>query len=142
MKRRIISGSIEAEKYRFFGKLGVKFFKTPNDWPVSVAYEIIYDNARDLPWGLHKNTAEFLYVLDGEAEIHLSKKRSGIKAGDYLVIPPGVKHRFVTGAAPLVALSVFSPAMGWNNLDAVMCAGNARNRRKAAAGARAVGKAG
>jgi len=108
-------------KLKSCGVLGVKFFKVFKGWPVSIAHEVIYKNGRDVPWGLHKKTAEFIYVLEGKAKACLGHKVYNVSSGDYLLIPPGVKHRFVTGKKPLIALSVFCPPMTWDNLDAVMC---------------------
>ena len=121
--------SISDHKARSFGILSVKFLKAPG-WPVSIAHEVIYKNGKDNPLGSHKHTAEFVYVLKGTAKACLGNKTFRVKSGSYLVIPPGVKHRFVTGREPLVALSVFCPAMDWNNLDAVMHRSSGSKKRR------------
>jgi mannose-6-phosphate isomerase-like protein (cupin superfamily) len=70
---------------------------------------------------VHKKAAEFVYIIKGKAKAYLRDKIIAVSSGDYLVIPPGVRHRFVTGKKPLVALSVFCPSMNSDNQDAVMC---------------------
>jgi len=123
------AGSISGLKSRSFGKFGVKLLKLPEGWPVSVFYENIYKNGRDVPFVIHKRTAEFVYVLNGTAKACLGNKSFNVRSGDYLVVPPGVKHRFLTGKKPMLALSMFYPPMDWNRLDAVIC-GSAGDKKR------------
>ncbi|OGR80170.1 MAG: hypothetical protein A2X32_05885 [Elusimicrobia bacterium GWC2_64_44] len=121
--KRCRAGSIRQLRPRAFfnSRLHIKFLDLPGSFPVAVAHEIIHENGAAIPWGVHKRTAEFIYVLSGRARACLGNVTRVIRPGDYLVIPPGVKHRIVTGKEPLVALSVFSPPMGFGNLDAAAC---------------------
>jgi mannose-6-phosphate isomerase-like protein (cupin superfamily) len=122
--------SISELKSRSFmgSRLSIKFLKIFPGWPVSMAHEIMHKNGKGMPWGLHKKTSEVVYVISGKAKAYLGSKKINVRSGDYLLIPPGVKHRFVTGSQEMVAISVFNPSMTFNNLDAVVCKGTDKKR--------------
>ena len=107
----------------------MKLLRTPEDWPVSVYYEKIYRNGGDIAWVIHKETTEFVYILGGTAKACLDGEVFRVKPGDYLVIPPGARHRFVTGKKAMTALSMFCPPMGLDKPDAVLAAGPGPLRR-------------
>jgi len=120
--------SIANLESRPFDKLGIKFLRMLEGWPVSIIHENI-PKYGDVPYVVHMKTSELVYLLSGEAKAYLGNDRINVRAGDYLLIPPGVKHRFVTGKKPLIALSVFCPPMNWEKLDAVMCKGAGNKKR-------------
>lgn len=121
--------SISDLESRPFDKLSIKFLKMFKGWPVSIVHENIPKNA-DVPFVLHRKTEEFVYIIEGKAKAFLGNRNFDVRSGDYLLIPPGVKHRFVTGQKPLVALSVFCPPMPYNKLDAIMCKDIKRKKTK------------
>jgi len=121
--------SISNLKSKPFSGFSVKYLKIPKRWPVSISHENIYKNGKAVPFFAHKKTAEFVYVIRGKAKAYLGNKIIDVSGGDYLLIPPGIKHRFVTGRKPLVALSVFCPSMTLDNLDAVMCKSGGNKKR-------------
>ena len=59
----------------------------------------------------HRLTHEAIFVIKGRATMRLDGKRVSVKAGDTLLIPPGMEHAIVTGREGVEALSLFSPAM-------------------------------
>lgn len=118
--------SVRGLKAKPFGQFGVKLLKTPKGWPVSIFYENIYRNGRNTTWVIHKKTAEFVYVLSGAARACLGNKVFTVKPGDYLLVLPGTRHRFLTGKKPMTALSLFCPPMGCGKPDAVLVKGPGR----------------
>jgi quercetin dioxygenase-like cupin family protein len=42
---------------------------------------------------------------------YLDGRPRKVRAGTVILIPPGVRHKFVTGAGACEALSLFSPAL-------------------------------
>lgn len=129
MKNCTVNSLSRLESRAFIdSRLTVRFLELFKGWPVSIAHEIIHKNGRGISWGMHKKTQEFVYVIKGNARAYLGNRRVTVGAGDYLLIPPGVRHRFVTGERPLIALSVFSPPMTFDNLDAVACAASGKRR--------------
>lgn len=64
-----------------------------------------------LPTIHHRNTAELVYCTAGAMTAYLDGRPRKVRAGTVILIPPGVRHRFVTGARACEALSLFSPAL-------------------------------
>ena len=58
----------------------------------------------------HESSDQILLLVEGELRAEIGGKRSTIKTGDVVTIPPGVKHRFVNrGEKPAVTFNVYSP---------------------------------
>src|SRR5205823_10281852 len=58
----------------------------------------------------HKKSDQVLLMLEGELTGEVGDERPHLKKGDVIIIPAGVKHRFVNRAAkPAVTFNVYSP---------------------------------
>ena len=58
----------------------------------------------------HDKSDQALLMLDGELSGEVGDQHPNLKKGDVIIIPAGVKHRFVNGAAkPAVTFNVYSP---------------------------------
>lgn len=57
----------------------------------------------------HKIAEELYYVLSGSGIALLDGQRHALKTGDFLRLPPGTTHGFITGNDELVMLDVHSP---------------------------------
>jgi len=58
----------------------------------------------------HKKSDQILLMLDGELTGEVGDRHPNLKKGDVIIIPAGVKHRFVNHAAkPAVTFNVYSP---------------------------------
>ena len=63
------------------------------------------------PPHLHRRTHEFLYVLDGEAEVAVGERTALTSAGAFACLPPGTVHGIAaSGQGPCRVLVVASPA--------------------------------
>jgi quercetin dioxygenase-like cupin family protein len=120
MKSRYANDVRNLELRTFCG-LSIGVLKNFKKSPVSIAYESFPGHGRGIPYMTHKRTAEFVYVVRGNARAFLGHESFTVRAGNYLLIPPGVRHRFVTGKQAMVAISIFDPPMTFDNLDAVLC---------------------
>ena len=59
----------------------------------------------------HVRTEEIYYFTAGSGRMKLGDEESDVRAGDCVVIPPGVRHKlWNTGAEPLVLLCCCAPA--------------------------------
>ena len=60
-------------------------------------YEIYYYSDSHMePVDLHEhNYYEFYFFLEGDVSIQIEEKLYGLRLGDVVVIPPGVRHRAV-----------------------------------------------
>ena len=58
----------------------------------------------------HEKSDQVLLVVVGDLTAEIGGKRSRMKAGDVVIIPPRVKHRFTnSGKEPAVTFNVYSP---------------------------------
>ena len=58
----------------------------------------------------HEKSDQILLMLDGELSGEVGDQHPNLKKGDVIIIPAGVKHRFVNRAAkPAVTFNVYSP---------------------------------
>jgi mannose-6-phosphate isomerase-like protein (cupin superfamily) len=58
----------------------------------------------------HENSDQVLLVLEGELDGEVGDDRPHLRKGDVIVIPAGMKHRFVNrGSGPAVTFNVYSP---------------------------------
>jgi len=58
----------------------------------------------------HEKSDQVLLMLDGELAGEVGDQHPSLKKGDVIIVPAGVKHRFVNRAAkPAVTFNVYSP---------------------------------
>ena len=57
----------------------------------------------------HKVAEEFYYVLSGSGKALLNGVEHVLQKGDFLRLPPGTTHGFITAEEPLVMLDIHCP---------------------------------
>ncbi|MCB0407022.1 MAG: cupin domain-containing protein, partial [Bdellovibrionales bacterium] len=68
---------------------------------------ITVDSGQQLSYQSHKKRSEHWVVISGNAEVILDEKTHTLKAGDYIHIPQGAKHRMRNpGTTPLIFVEV------------------------------------
>ena len=55
--------SISRLKSKLFSGVSVKYFRIPENWPVSIAHETIPQNGKNIPYIVHKKTEEFEFPV-------------------------------------------------------------------------------
>lgn len=59
---------------------------------------------------VHQVQEQVYYMLEGEGMLTLDERRVLMRKGDYVFVPPGVRHSFTNhGTVPLVFLVVTTP---------------------------------
>lgn len=59
---------------------------------------------------VHPGEDQFLYVTEGEVTAELGDSRQTLVAGQCVIVPAGLPHRFVnTSEAPVRTLNVYAP---------------------------------
>lgn len=77
---------------------------------------------RDTFEHFHRATEEIYYFTAGEGRMRLGDEEQDVRAGDAVVIPPGVRHKlWNTGSEPLVLLCACAPA--YSHEDTVLLEG-------------------
>jgi len=57
-----------------------------------------------------EDSEQVLLLIEGELAAEIGGKRSRMKAGDVVIIPPRVKHKFTNrGARPAITFNVYAP---------------------------------
>jgi mannose-6-phosphate isomerase-like protein (cupin superfamily) len=58
----------------------------------------------------HENSDQVLLLVAGELSAEIGGKRSRMRPGDVVIIPPRLKHKFTNhGEQPAVTFNVYSP---------------------------------
>jgi quercetin dioxygenase-like cupin family protein len=64
-----------------------------------------------VPLHRHSGSSEYLFVIEGEAEMSVAGKVIPVRAGDGIQIPPGVEHGVsISGAGTFKAIQYYTPA--------------------------------
>ena len=69
----------------------------------------------------HRVTEEIYFFTAGAGRMRLGSEETDVRAGDTVVIAPGVKHKLWAGEEPLVLLCCCSPA--YSHEDTVLLEG-------------------
>lgn len=64
----------------------------------------------DVPEHVHDDSDDISYVLAGSADVEVEGTVHSLRAGSFLRVPRGKRHRVFNVSAEFVALNVFSPA--------------------------------
>jgi len=81
---------------------------------VSVVHEHLPPKS-ELPSVMHNVTSELVYCLSGTLFLTMGKKRYTLKKGSVVTIPPKTWHAFITKKTQSEALSIFYPALSWDD---------------------------
>lgn len=79
-------------------------------------YRVRIDPHQRTSVAYHRLAEEFYFVLAGSGLAILQGKEYVLTAGDFLRLPPGTTHGFVTGADSLEMLNIHTPGC-WPNRD-------------------------
>jgi mannose-6-phosphate isomerase-like protein (cupin superfamily) len=72
----------------------------------------------------HQVAEEYYFILSGSGLAVLDGRELPIKAGDFLRLPPGTRHSFVTAQEPLEMLDIHTPGC-WPQRDTFFVEGMA-----------------
>ncbi len=79
------------------------------DEGMGTAYRVRIEPHSTTSVSYHKLAEEIYYVLEGSGVAVLNGERHELTTGDFLRLPPGTTHGFVTQDQPLVMLDIHSP---------------------------------
>jgi quercetin dioxygenase-like cupin family protein len=79
------------------------------DEAAGTAYRVRIEPHSTTAVSYHKIAEEIYYVLEGSGTALLNGEPYELKRGDFLRLPPGTTHGFVTTDEPLVMLDIHSP---------------------------------
>ena len=81
----------------------------PEDEGAGTAYRVRIEPHQTTSVSYHKIAEEFYYVLSGSGVAVLNGASYALRAGDFLRLPPGTTHGFITHEEPLLMLDIHTP---------------------------------
>lgn len=110
-RKRLLATHVKRIRGSYFGNLVTRALDDGGLFgDLSILHEHLPPRTR-LPEIHHRRTSEFVYCVSGSMTAYLGGRKHRITAGSVLVIPRGVRHRFVTSSRACEAISLFSPAL-------------------------------
>jgi mannose-6-phosphate isomerase-like protein (cupin superfamily) len=76
---------------------------------LATAYRVRIEPHSTTAVSYHKIAEEFYFVLSGRGQAILDGRAHDLKTGDFLRLPPGTTHGFVTADEPLEMLDFHTP---------------------------------
>jgi len=91
------------------GPYGIESLIPPADEAACTAYRVRIEAHSETSVSYHKVAEEIYYVLEGRGVALLDGERYELRPGDFLRLPPGTTHGFLTADEPLVMLDIHTP---------------------------------
>lgn len=106
LHQRADSGSTKKAK---LGPYEIESLIPPEEEGAGTAYRVRIEAHQTTSVSYHKVAEEFYYVVSGYATAILNGEPYELKEGDFLRLPPGTTHGFITKDEPLVMLDIHTP---------------------------------
>lgn len=103
-RQRSIPGKIES-----LGPYQIESLIAPEEEGRFTAYRVRIEPGQETSESFHKIAEECYYVTGGKGIAILDDCEYVLEPGDFLRLPPGTRHKFVTGDSPLEMLDIHSP---------------------------------
>ncbi len=81
---------------------------------LTVVHELLPPHTK-LPFVCHKVTGELVFCLSGRFSVTLGQHHHSLSKGNIAWIPPRTWHQFATRKTSAEAISIFSPAINFQN---------------------------
>jgi len=98
-----------AENCQAFGPYVIEPLLTLAEESSGTVYRVQVAAHQHTSTSYHKVAEEFYFVLSGTATAVLNDTEQPIGPGDFLRLPPGTRHAFITAEEPLEMLDIHVP---------------------------------
>lgn len=102
-------GSGDAARTRSLGPYRIEALIDEAEEGAGTAYRVRIEPGQRTSVSYHKIAEEYYYVLAGSGLAVLDGREHELKAGDFLRLPPGTTHSFITREEPLELLDIHTP---------------------------------
>lgn len=110
IKRKVIHRpSALTESSWALGPYKLETLVAESEEDAATAYRVRIEPNQQTATSFHKIAEEFYFVLSGSATAILDGSSYAVKPGDFLRLPPGTTHAFVTSDEPLEMLDIHIP---------------------------------
>ena len=99
----------DPQRTRDLGPYRLESLIDPEEEAAGTAYRVSIGPHARTSIGYHLRAEEFYFVLAGRGTAILDGRECPLEAGDFLRLPPGTTHGFVTQDEPLDMLDIHSP---------------------------------
>ena len=98
-----------AERTQRLGPYAIESLLSPTEEAAGTVYRVRVEANSRTSIGYHKRAEEYYFVLAGHGIAVLDGREQPLAPGDFLRLPPGTTHGFVTADEPLDMLDVHTP---------------------------------
>ncbi len=91
------------------GPYEIESLISPSDEAAGTVYRVRIEPHQKTSVSYHKIAEEFYYVLSGSGAAILNGEPYALAEGDFLRLPPGTTHGFITQEEALVMLDIHTP---------------------------------
>jgi mannose-6-phosphate isomerase-like protein (cupin superfamily) len=91
------------------GPYQIEALLRPEEEGAGTAYRVRIEPHQRTAVSYHKIAEEYYFVISGHGIAILNGESHPLSPGDFLRLPPGCTHGFVTGAEPLDMLDIHTP---------------------------------
>ena len=107
--QRIHRTSGQTANVLHFGPYQIEPLLTELEEASATVYRVFLEPHQHTATSYHQIAEEFYYVLAGTATAILDGESQPLQPGDFLRLPPGTRHAFVTRDEPLTMLDIHVP---------------------------------
>ena len=107
--QRIHRPSGQTDKVLHFGPYQIEPLLTELEEGSATVYRVRLAANQHTETSYHEIAEEFYYVLTGTATALLDGEPQPLAPGDFLRLPPGTRHAFITNDEPLTMLDIHVP---------------------------------
>ena len=97
------------QKFEQLGPYGIESLIEPDEEAAGTAYRVRIGPHSRTAISYHKRAEEYYFVLAGAGTALLDGRPVPLRTGDFLRLPPGTTHGFITEAEPLEMLDLHTP---------------------------------
>jgi mannose-6-phosphate isomerase-like protein (cupin superfamily) len=94
---------------QYLGPYGIESLIEPEEEGAGTAYRVEIAPRQRTSISFHRVAEEYYFILAGRGTVILDGKEVAIAAGDFLRLPPGATHGFITGEELLIMLNIHTP---------------------------------
>ena len=99
----------DSARCEHLGPYGIESLIDPQEEGAGTVYRVTIAPGERTRVSYHRVAEEYYFVLSGGGIALLDGREYRLAAGDFLRLPPGTTHGFVTEAEPLVMLNIHTP---------------------------------
>jgi mannose-6-phosphate isomerase-like protein (cupin superfamily) len=99
----------DSQRTEALGPYRIEALLTEAEEGAGTVYRVRIEPHQKTTISYHRIAEEYYFVLSGAGTAVLNDKPTPLKAGDFLRLPPGTRHGFITGELPLEMLDIHTP---------------------------------